>query len=107
MLERARKAGMPFAWVTGDSVYGSDHVIRRCCEQHRLGCVLTVTSAQRLGLRPVTDGIEDLPTSVWQRLSGRWRQGPRLYDWTLVPYNVAQTPSAAPQTRALAQANAA
>ena len=90
MLERARKANVPFAWVTGDSVYGADHAIRRWCEQYRRGYVLTVTSGQRLGLRPVTDWIEDLPARAWQRLSaGDGAKGPRLYDWTLVPYNGA------------------
>jgi SRSO17 transposase len=29
MLDRALEAGVPFAWVTGDSVYGADHRIRR------------------------------------------------------------------------------
>ena len=29
MLERARQGGVPFAWITGDSVYGADHAIRR------------------------------------------------------------------------------
>src|SRR3954454_1940709 len=32
MLERARQAGIPFAWITGDSVYGADHQIRRWAE---------------------------------------------------------------------------
>src|SRR3954454_24915592 len=29
MLQRALAAGVPFAWVTGDSVYGADHRLRR------------------------------------------------------------------------------
>src|SRR6185436_12453078 len=55
MLERARQAGVPFAWITGDSVYGADHVIRRWAERHRRGYVLAVTSKQYLGQRPVTN----------------------------------------------------
>src|SRR5215211_8295699 len=43
MLERALEAGVPFAWVTGDSVYGADHRIRRRLEAHRRGYVLAVT----------------------------------------------------------------
>lgn len=87
MLERARLAGLPFAWITGDSVYGADRAIRRWAERHRRGYVLTVTSAQRLGLRSVSERIEDLPAEAWQRLSaGDGAKGPRLYDWARVPH---------------------
>ena len=87
MLERARVAGVPFAWITGDSVYGADHAIRRWAERHRRGYVLAVTSGQRLGWRPVTTWIEDLSEDAWQRLSaGEGAKGPRLYDWAYVPY---------------------
>lgn len=81
MLERARAAGVPFAWVAGDSLYGADSTIRRCAERHRCGYVLAVTSSQRLGMRPVTAWVEDLPDAAWQRLSaGDGTKGPRLYD---------------------------
>ena len=88
MLERARLGGIPFAWVSGDSVYGADHTIRRWAERHRRGYVLAVTSGQRLGMRPVTTWVEDLTDDAWQRLSaGDGAKGPRLYDWARVPYN--------------------
>ena len=87
MLERAHAEGLPFSWVTGDSVYGGDHTLRRWAERQRRGYVLSVSSGQRLGLRPVTDWIEDLPEGAWQRLSaGEGAKGPRLYDWACVPY---------------------
>lgn len=90
MLERARQAAIPFAWITGDCVYGADSVIRRWAEQNRYGYVLAVTSGQYLGQRPVTSWIEDLPRKAWQRLSaGEGAKGPRLYDWACVPYNGA------------------
>ena len=90
MLERARAAGVPFAWVAGDSVYGADHAIRRWAERHGLGHVLAVTSGQRLGFRPVTAWIKDLPADAWRRLSaGDGTKGPRLYDWACVPYRGA------------------
>ena len=90
MLERARVAGVPFAWITGDSVYGADHAIRRWAEQHLCGYVLAVTSGQRLGFRPVTTWIEYLPDGAWQRLSaGQGAKGPRLYDWACLPYRGA------------------
>ncbi len=88
MLERARAAGVPFAWVAGDSVYGADSALRRWAERHRRGYVLAVTSGQRLGQRPVTTWIEDLPNAAWQRLSaGDGAKGPCLYDWTHLPFN--------------------
>ena len=87
-LERAQAAGVPFAWITGDSVYGADHAIRRWAERHGRGYVLAVTSGQRLGLRPVTTWIKGLRKRDWQRLSaGDGAKGPRLYDWACVPYN--------------------
>ncbi len=90
MLERARAAGVPFAWVAGDSVYGADSAIRRWAERHRCGYVLAVTSGQRLGQRPVTTWIDGLPDAAWQRLSaGDGAKGPRLYDWAHLPYNGA------------------
>jgi len=88
MLERARQAGIPFAWITGDSVYGADHQIRRWAERHRRGYVLAVTAKQDLGQRPVTSWIKRLPRKAWQRLSaGDGAKGPRLYDWTYIPYS--------------------
>jgi SRSO17 transposase len=87
MLERARRASIPFAWITGDSVYGADSVLRRWAERHRRGYVMAVTSGQYLGQRPVTSWIEGLPANAWQRLSaGDGAKGPRFYDWIYVPY---------------------
>jgi SRSO17 transposase len=93
MLERAFAAGMPCAWVTGDSVYGSDHGLRRFIEKEGRGYVLTVTSAQRLGLKPVADWLEDMPADGWHRLSaGDGAKGPRLYDWAYLPYRSETAP---------------
>lgn len=90
LLERARAAGVPFAWVAGDSVYGADSAIRRWAERHRCGTVLAVTSGQRLGMRPVTAWVEDLPDAAWQRPSaGEGAKGPRLHDWAHLPYDGA------------------
>jgi SRSO17 transposase len=90
MLERAFAAGVPCVWATGDSVYGADHALRRCIEQHGRGYVLAVTSAQRLGLKPVEDWLEDVPANAWQRLSaGDGAKGPRLYDWAYLLHHAA------------------
>lgn len=93
MLARAFAAGVPFAWVTGDSVYGSDHALRRLIERQGRSYVLAVTSAQRLGLRPVADWLEDLPARAWRRLSaGEGAKGPRFYDWAYLPYRSITAP---------------
>src|SRR5215213_11658886 len=90
MLERARQAGIPFAWITADSVYGADHAIRRWAEQHRRGYVLAVTAGQYLGQRPVTSWVKHRPRKTWQRLSaGDGAKGARLYDWVRIPYSGA------------------
>ena len=87
MLERARAAGVPFAWITGDSVYGGVYALRQWAQHHRCGYVLTVTSSQHLGLRPVSDWIAGLGDADWQRLSaGDGAKGPRLYDWAFLPH---------------------
>jgi SRSO17 transposase len=87
MLARAFAAGVPCAWVTGDSVYGADHALRRGIEDEGRGYVLAVTSAQHLGLKPVADWLEDVPGRAWKRLSaGDGAKGPRLYDWAWLPY---------------------
>lgn len=90
MLERALDAAVPCAWVTGDSVYGADHRIRRRLEARQRGYVLAVTSGQRLGLVPVEEWLAEVPPGGWQRLSaGDGAKGPRLYDWAWLPYRGA------------------
>ena len=78
---------VPFAWVTADSVYGADHALRRWLQEHRLGYVLAVTKAQRLGFGRVEDRVAEVPADSWHRLSaGDGAKGPRLYDWAYLPY---------------------
>src|SRR5215212_6445227 len=90
MLDRALEAGMPFAWLTGDSVYGADHRIRRRLEARQRGHVLAVTSGQRLGFVPVEDWLAKIPPDGWRGLSaGDGAKGPRLYDWAYLPHRGA------------------
>ena len=92
MLERAHAHGVPFAWVTADSVYGADHALRRWLQEHRLAYVLAVTRAQRLGLARVEDRVGE-PATTWHRLSaGNGAKGPRLYDWAYLPYGADAAP---------------
>lgn len=90
MLERALDAGVPGAWVAGDSVYGADSAIRRALERRRVGYVLAVTSAQRLFPGTVSDWVEEVPADGWQWLSaGEGSKGPRLYGWAYLPFRGA------------------
>src|SRR5919202_1288585 len=61
MLDRALEAGVPFAWVAGDCVYGADHRIRRRLEARQRGYVLAVTAKQRLGFVAVTRWLAKVP----------------------------------------------
>jgi SRSO17 transposase len=82
MLARACAAGVPFAWVTADSVYGADYALRRWLQDRSLGYVLAVTGAQRLGFSRVEELAREVPPEGWYRLSaGEGSKGPRLYDW--------------------------
>jgi SRSO17 transposase len=88
-IERATAAGVPFAWVAADTVYGVGEVemaLRRAGK----GYVLGVTSAHQVyswNALPVVAGTAekvaaDPPPSAWQRLSaGAGTNGPRLHDW--------------------------
>src|SRR3954463_7425292 len=72
MLERAFKAGVPAAWVTGDEVYGSDGGLRRWLEGERRPYVLAVRANQyvRLGLRQGTVAplAKALPKRAWHKI---------------------------------------
>jgi SRSO17 transposase len=88
MIDRARQQGVPFAWVSGDTVYGGDPALRQWLEDHQVAFVLAVAKDDRLG-----DGTQQeradalaaaLPSTAWQRLScGQGAKGPRLYAWAL------------------------
>jgi SRSO17 transposase len=89
MIERAIAAGVPFAWVAADTVYGVGAVEMALREAGK-GYVLGVSSDhpfQSWGRKPVISGTAEaiargLEASAWRRLSaGDGSQGPRLYDW--------------------------
>jgi SRSO17 transposase len=89
MVERALAAGVPFAWVAGDGVYGVgdlEMALRRAGK----GYVLGVNSTQAFnswGGKPVVAGTAEqiaqgLEPTAWRRLSaGEGTKGPRLSDW--------------------------
>ena len=91
MLARAFRAGVPAAWVTGDSVYGGDFSLRKDLTERKQAYVLTVTSTQALWVwdtgvpqqRPIRDVVAQGAPEAWVRLSaGAGSKGPRVYDWS-------------------------
>jgi SRSO17 transposase len=93
MLARALAAGVPAAWVTGDSIYGGDRRLRVWLEQQEQPFVLAVTRAEPLWAvldgrwgQPRADVIAaHLSADQWRRLSaGAGAKGPRWYDWARV-----------------------
>jgi SRSO17 transposase len=89
MIERAIAAGVPFAWVAADTVYGVGE-IEMALRRAGKGYVLGVTGTHQVhawNMLPVVAGTADevaadLPPSVWRRLSaGAGTKGPRLHDW--------------------------
>jgi SRSO17 transposase len=89
MIERAIAAGVPFAWVSGDSVYGVSEIemaLRRAGKGYVLGVNATQTFNSWLGKPAVAGTAEQiaqgLELAAWQRLSaGEGTKGQRLYDW--------------------------
>jgi len=89
MIERAIAAGVSFAWVAGDSIYGVGE-IEMALRRAGKGYVLGVSAAHQFnswGHKPLRAGTaeaiaEELDASEWQRLSaGTGTKGERLYDW--------------------------
>ena len=89
MIERAMAAGVPFGWVSADSVYGVGE-IETALRRAGKGYVLGVNSTHQFrswGANPPVAGTaeqiaQDLDEAVWQRLSaGDGTKGARLHDW--------------------------
>ena len=86
MLERTFQAGVPLAWVTGDSVYGDDRALRGWLEQRKQAYVLAVSGKESVWFgeeqRQVKTLLAELSSAGWERLSaGAGSKGPRVYDW--------------------------
>jgi len=89
MIERAIAAGVPFAWVAADTVYGVS-TIEMALRKAGKGYVLGVASDHPFhswGRKPSVSGAAEaiahgLKPPAWRRLSaGEGTKGPRLYDW--------------------------
>jgi SRSO17 transposase len=98
MIERAVTAQVPFAWLTGDAVYGNDRRLRVWLEQQELHFVLAVASNQHVwpnfsGQKTVAQVAATARPQDWVRLSaGEGAKGPRLYEWLRIPLLSWQMP---------------
>src|SRR5262245_15232709 len=86
MLQRAFAAGVPAAWVVGDTVYGTGRGLRPWLEAERRAYVLAVPYTHRVwtGRRQATAraAAARLPAEAWaRRAPGEGRQGPTCDGW--------------------------
>jgi SRSO17 transposase len=88
-------AGVCFAFVTGDTVYGSDPALRQNLQERRQAYVLAIAYDERLlweqGKIRAQTLVRRLPEAAWQTLScGEGAKGPRLYDWAALPLDAPE-----------------
>jgi SRSO17 transposase len=88
LLERARCAGVPFAWVAADSLYGQDRKLRAALERHGKAYVMAVPCDETVitpGTGPVrVDRLAATIPLVFERRScGHGAKGERYFDWAL------------------------
>ncbi len=101
MLGRAMESGVPFAWFTGDEVYGSDRKLRLWLEREEIPHVMAVKSNEKLwaltdrgSLQVRADRLASgVAESAWVRCSaGNGAKGPRVYDWAAVKIRPLREP---------------
>ncbi|MCX5231498.1 IS701 family transposase [Streptomyces sp. NBC_00233] len=88
LVERTRCAGVPFAWVAADSLYGQDRKLRAALQRHGKGYVMAVpcdetAEAGPLGPMRVGQLARRLPLVFERRSCGAGAKGERYYDWAL------------------------
>jgi SRSO17 transposase len=90
LLTDAADAGVKFAWVTADAVYGRDPTLREQCEKRRIGYSLAVPCSYRITLKSRSTLRADatlkiLTRASWQIAScGPGSKGERRYAWAWV-----------------------
>ena len=101
MLGRTLESGVPFAWFTGDEVYGSDRNLRLWLEREEIAHVMAIKSNEKLWaltdrgpLQVRADRLAaGVKESAWVRCSaGNGAKGPRVYDWAAVDIRPLREP---------------
>ena len=101
MLRRALESGVPFAWFTGDEIYGSDRKLRLWLEREEIPHVMAIKSNEKLWtwtdkgpLQVRADRLaSEVLESAWVRCSaGNGAKGPRVYDWAPVEIRPLREP---------------
>ena len=86
MIERARAADTPFAWVTADEVYGQAEPLRDYLEREKISYVMAVRRTEKVTMPTGASTAEMViagPETQWHRMSaGDGTKGPRLSDWS-------------------------
>jgi SRSO17 transposase len=88
MIERCRRARVPFGWVAADSAYGQDRKLRAALERRRIPYVMAVpvdetVSTPGTGPLRVDKLAARIPLVFERRSCGAGAKGLRSYDWAL------------------------
>jgi SRSO17 transposase len=89
MLQRTLDAGLPAAWVSGDTVYGSSQHLRTDLEARKQAYALAVACKEHLEVQGTRRRVDQVAHSLamedWQELSaGTGSKGPRLSKWARI-----------------------
>lgn len=89
MLQRTLDSGLPVAWVTGDTVYGSAQSLRADLEARKQAYALAVACKEHVEVQGTRKRVDQLAyeqaQEKWQELSaGMGSKGPRLFAWTRI-----------------------
>jgi SRSO17 transposase len=96
MLERTLDSGLPVAWMTGDTVYGSSQPLRAGLEARKQAYALAVACKEHVevqGTRRRVDQVaRGLAREDWQeRSAGTGSKGPRLFAWERIELTAPET----------------
>lgn len=96
MLARTLDAGLPVAWVVGDTVYGSARSLRMALEERRQAYALAVTCKEQVEVQGVRKRVDQFAQALargdWQILSaGAGSKGPRLFAWARIELAAPET----------------
>lgn len=92
MLNTVKSNGMPFTWVSADSVYGNNCKLRLWCEENDTNYVMAIAKKEYVwaGLKQykISEIVQALPEDNWSKIScGAGSKGERLYQWQLMRVN--------------------